>query len=136
MSILEPPQGTGRYKKTLTAIAAADEQLAALAEHLLLLGTSGDGSTANTERYPTVTVNLARANIAGNPVAPLMSAVAGIEIGDVIQINNLPFWYPSTTTKQMVVGYTETLNAFEWTITWNCIAYSPYIVVTSNLRRW
>jgi hypothetical protein len=136
MSILEPPQGTGRYKKTLTAIAAADEQLAALAEHLLLLGTSGDGSTANTERYPTVTVNLARANIAGNPVAPLMSAVAGIEIGDVIQINNLPFWYPSTTTKQMVVGYTETLNAFEWTITWNCIAYSPYIIVTSNLRRW
>ena len=130
MSILEPPQGSGRYKKTLKAVAAADEQLAALAAHLLLLGTVSD------ERYPTITVDLARAGITGNPLAPLMSAVAGIEIGDMVQINNLPFWYPSTTVKQLVLGYTETLGPYDWTVTWNCTPYTPYIQVTTNLRRW
>jgi hypothetical protein len=130
MSILEPPQGTGRYKKNLTAVAAADEQLAALAAHLLTVGTVSD------EAYPSITVNLARAGIAGNPLAPLMSAVAGAEVGDVIQLNNLPLWFPSTTTKQLVLGYTETLNAFEWTVTWNCQPYSPYVQVTTNIRRW
>jgi hypothetical protein len=130
MSILEPPQGAGRHKKKLKAIAAADEQLAALAAHLLLVGTSSD------ERYPTITVNLARAGIAGNPLAPLMSAVAGVEIGDLVQINNMPPWMPSATVKQMVVGYTETLNAYEWSVTWNTVPYTPYIQVTTSLRRW
>jgi hypothetical protein len=131
MSIIEPSGGgSGRFKKRLKAVAAADEQLAALAAHLLLVGTSSD------ERYPTITVNLARAGITGNALAPLMSAVAGVEIGDLVQINNLPFWYPSTTAKQMVVGYTETLNAYEWTCTFNCVPYTPYIQVTTSLRRW
>lgn len=130
MSIQEPPSGSGRYKKVLQVVANADEQLAALAAHLLTLGTVSD------ERYPTITVNLARAGITGNPLAPLMSAVAGVEIGDMVQINNLPFWYPSTTVKQLVIGYSETINAYDWTITWNCQPYTPYIQVTSNIRRW
>jgi len=130
MSILEPPQGSGRFKKRLKAVAAADEQLAALAAHLLLLGTVSD------ERYPTITVNLVRCGIPGNALAPLMSAVAGVEIGDVIELDNLPFWYPSATTKQLVVGYTETLNAYEWTCTFNCVPYTPYIQVSTSLRRW
>lgn len=131
MSVLEPALGgAGRHKKTLTAIAAADEQLAALAAHLLLIGTVSD------ERYPTITVNLARCGITGNPLAPLMSAVAGVEIGDVVQLNNLPFYFPSTTTKQLVLGYTETLNAYEWTITWQCQPYSPYVQATTDIRRW
>jgi hypothetical protein len=130
MSVQEPPGGTGRYKKTVNAVASADEQLAALAAQLLLLGTVSD------ERYPTIPVNLGRCGIAGNPLAPLMSAIAGVEVGDVVQLNNLPFYYPSSTTKQLVVGYTETINAYAWTIEWNCIPYSPYIVVSTNLRRW
>jgi hypothetical protein len=92
--------------------------------------------TSSDERYPTITVNLARAGIAGNALAPLMSAVAGVEVGDVVQLNNLPFFFPSTTVKQMVVGYTETLNAYEWTVTWNTVPYTPYIQVSTSLRRW
>jgi hypothetical protein len=130
MSVLEPPAGTGRHKRQLRVAAHEDEQLAALASHLLLLGTASD------ERYPTVTVNLARAGILNNAVAPLMSAIAAVEIGDRIKVTNLPFWYPSATVDQMVIGYTETLNAYEWTITWNGTPFSPYVQVTSALRRW
>lgn len=130
MSVLEPPQGTGRFKKILAAVTAADEQLAALAAHLLLIGTVSD------EAYPSITVNLARCGITGNPLAPLMSAVAGVEVGDVVQLNNLPAHFPSTTTKQLVLGYTETLNAYEWTVTWQCQPYSPYVQVSTSIRRW
>jgi len=130
MSVLEPPQGTGRFKKTLTAVVAADEQLAALAAQLLLVGTVSD------EAYPAITVNLARCGIAGNSLAPLMSAIAGVECGDMVQLNNLPAHFPSTTTKQLVLGYTETLNQYEWTITWQCQPYSPFIQVSTNIRRW
>jgi hypothetical protein len=117
MSVQEPPAGTGRYKKLLTALAEADEQLVNLANHLLTLGTVTD------ERYPVIEVKLARSEVAN-----FMSVLAAIEMGDLVQIINLPFWYPSTVTNQLVIGYTETLSAFEWDIQWNCAPASPYSV--------
>ena len=130
MSVQEPPAGVGFYKKLIKTVAAADEQLAALAAHLLNVGTAHD------ERYPTITVTLSRASIPGSTLAPLMSAVAGVEIGDMVELDNLPFWYPSTTSQQMVIGYDETLNATSWIITWNCATYTPFITVSTTLRRW
>lgn len=130
MSILEPPQGTGRHKKTIKAIAAADEQLAALASHLLLVGIVSD------ERYPTVSVDMSHCGFTGNGAAPLMSAIAGVEIGDVIALSNLPAWFPSTSSRQLVIGYSEVINAFNWIITWNCVPYTPYVQVTTNIRKW
>lgn len=131
MSTSEPPAGVGRMKTIPPAyIAAVDGQLAALAAHLLNLGTDPN------ERYPTITVNLARASIPGNALAPLMSAVAGVEIGDYVQLTNLPFWFPNSTAKQLVIGYTENINAREWTITWNCTPEAPWEVTATALRRW
>lgn len=130
MSVQEPPAGAGRYRKILKVAAELDEQLLALASHLLSLGT------VSGERYPTIPVNLARAGIAGNTLAPLMSAVAGVEIGDRVQCVNLPFWYPASTIDQLVIGYTEVIGAYEWAITWNCTPASPYTITALNLRRW
>jgi hypothetical protein len=126
----EPPAGAGRHKHRARIAAERDEQLAAHAAHLLTLGT------VSTERFPTITVNLARAGILSNAVAPLMSAIASVEIGDYVQLTNLPSWFPSTTAKQLVIGYTETLNAYEWTITWNCIPELGFEIISTNLRRW
>lgn len=137
MSTAEPPGGIGRVKNVVRAAAAADAQLAALAQHLLNLGTAPD------ERYPTVTVNLARASLAGNALAPLMSAVASVEIGDRIVLSNLPFWFPNATASQLVIGYTEVINPSPrdagspgWLITWNCVPESPWEIVATSLRRW
>lgn len=132
MSVLEPPQGTGRQKKVLKAAAAADEQLLALANHLLTLGTASD------ERYPTITVELTRAGIKNNAVAPLMSAVAGVDIGDYVKVTNVPFWYPSNPVKQLVIGYSETIDMDEqrWIITWNCVPESPWEITATSIRRW
>ena len=128
-------QMIGRYRKTLKVIAHDDAQLAALAAHLLNLGTVQD------ERYPTITVDLTRAALAGTHIATLMSAVASVEPGDYVQVTNLPFWLPTSTTKQIVLGYTEVLGAdsggnWMWTITWNCAPESPYELTITSLRRW
>lgn len=119
-----------RRKKNYQVVAEDDKQLAALAQHLLNLGTVTD------ERYPTITVDLTRASIAGNALAPLMSAVAGLEIGDFVQMINLPSWFPSSTAKQLVIGYSETINVTQWTLTLNCIPESPFEVDVTSLRRW
>lgn len=115
----------GRRKRLKRVIAETDKQIDAIAEFLLTLGTVID------ERYPTVTVTLARAEVAN-----IMSVLAGIEIGDFIQIINLASWFPSSSTKQLVIGYTETINAFRWDIAWNCQPESGWEVTAVNMRRW
>jgi hypothetical protein len=130
MSVLEHQAGTGRYRQRMEAVAKAEEQLLALAAHLLLLGTVSD------ERYPSITINMARCGIAGNAMAPLMSAIAGVEIGDRIQVTGLPSWMPSSSIDQMIIGYQETIGPYTWTISWNTIPYSPFIQATTSLRRW
>ena len=136
LSVQEPPAGVGKKKKTLQVVAHADEQIAAMASQLLGLGTVSD------ERYPQITVDLTRASIPGNALAPLMSAVALAEPGDNITITNLPFWYPNTTARQLIIGYTETIFVQPrepgggWLITWNCVPYSPYQTISSAIRRW
>ena len=127
------PPGTGTVpsaRKQNQMAAAADTQLAALAQHLLNIASAPDA------RYPTVTVNLARASLPGNAVAPLMSAVAGVEIGDRIVLSNLPAWCPGTTASQLVIGYDEVINSRSWQITWNCVPESPWEIVATALRRW
>jgi hypothetical protein len=129
-------QAAGRYRKSLKVVANNDAQIAALAAHLLNLGT------VTKERYPTITVDLTRAAANGVHIATIMSAVASAEIGDYVQVINLPFWFPSSATKQLIIGYTEVLNANPrdgqpgWAITWNCTPEDPWEIVVTSLRRW
>ena len=115
----------GHLRKNVKIVAEDDAQLLALAQHLLNLGTDV------TTRYPVVTVNLAFTNM-----APIFAQVAQAEIGDRIQIINLPFWFPETTADQIIIGYSETINSYEWQIDWNCQPASPWNVSITNTRRW
>jgi hypothetical protein len=118
-----PPKG--KHAKEAKVVAADDAQLLALAQHLLNVGT--DVST----RYPQVTVNLASPQMASQ-----FAAAATVEVGDRIQIVQLPPWYPESTADQLVIGYTETLNSFAWTIAWNCQPASPWSIDIKSIRRW
>ena len=112
-----------KHKKVKRVIAEIDQQLGLLAQHLLNLGQVTD------ERYPLIGVHLCRTAVQNK-----MSALAGVEIGDYIQITNLPFWYPSSTAKQLVIGYTETITPFEWTIEWNCMPEAGFEIITAPLH--
>jgi hypothetical protein len=116
MSVLSPELGgVGEYVYTVSVNAYADSQLGGIASWILALGTVDD------VRYPSVPVNLARSEVAG-----IFTDLAGVDVGDYVQITNPPFWLPTGPLKQLAYGFTETLNAYVWTIAWNAVPESPY----------
>jgi hypothetical protein len=130
MNVNVPPVGIDKKTSITKVIAESDAQLLRLAQHLLNLGTVTD------ERYPTITVNLARASITGNAMAPLLPAIAAVEVGDRVALSGLPPWFPSTTASQLVIGYTETIGPRDWEIVWNAVPESPYSLTATTSGRW
>lgn len=125
MSVQNPPNGVGRFRKIIKTVTEIDAQLAAMAAHILQIGTGAD------ERYPTITVDMTRPE-----VASLFNSVPSAGPGDYVKMINLPSWYPSATSKQLILGYTETINAFKWTIEWNCTPEAPFEITSTAIRRW
>lgn len=117
--------GSGKLRRLLKVVAEIDAQLLALANHILNIGTT------TSERYPNITIDMTRPEI-----ATLFNAIGSAGPGDYVQLTNLPAWYPSTTAKQLITGYSESLNAFKWTIVWNCVPELPFEITSTNLRRW
>jgi hypothetical protein len=115
LSVQAPPLGVGRYDESLTINVEDDAQLPDQAGWRLHLGT------VDELRYPSVTVDLA-----ANP--HLIDTVTRLDVGDRITIANPPPWLPATVIDLIVLGYTETLNAFKWSITFNCAPGSPWNV--------
>ena len=123
MSTAAPPNGVGTYVYTLTVYGFADSQLGPLSSWMLTTGTVAD------ERYPKVSVDMTRPEIAA-----LFSTIAGLGIGDYIQVVNAPSWLTSAPIQQLAWGTTETINAFRWTLDANSVPESPYS--TGNPPSW
>ena len=115
LSTLDPPNGVGDYSFSLTANVNADTQIANLAQWVLNVGT------VDEYRYPTVTFDQTRAEVAG-----LIGQIAILDVGDKFQIFQPPAWLPTGTITQLAFGFTETINAYEWTIDVNAVPESPY----------
>lgn len=115
LSILDPPNGIGDYSFSLTANVDADSQVGNLAQWILNIGT------VDEYRYPTVTFDQTRTE-----VATLIGQIAILDVGDFFQIFQPPSWLPPGTINQLAFGFTETLNAFLWTISINAVPESPY----------
>lgn len=115
LSTLDPPNGIGDYSYSLTANLNTDTQVSNLSQWLLNQGT------VDEYRYPTVTFDQTRAEVAG-----LLGQIAILDVGGFFQIFQPPPWLPAGTIKQLAFGFTETINAFEWTIDINAVPESPY----------
>lgn len=115
-SIQSPPSGVGSgYEYTRSVSGTDHSQVNALAQQLLDSGTFSDN------RYPTVPVNLARVT-----TASLFAAIPSMGVGDFLTLANMPAYGGTTTQKQLVWGWTETLNAYAWTFTFNTIPEAPW----------
>lgn len=119
LSTQAPPSGIGLYDTSYTLNLFEDEQTITHAGWRLLLGTWDE------TRFPQVTVNLA-----GAPGS--IPDAAACDTGSRIQITNPPVWLPPDTIDLMVQGYTERLDQYTWTITFNCTPYGPYNVATDS----
>lgn len=115
MSVQDPPNGAGLYQNSATAYAYSDSQLANLAQWIVTLGT------VDEYRFPQLTFSMARPQ-----VASLFAAIPGLDIGDYIEVTSPPSFLQPGAIKQLVLGYTESINARKWDITFNCVPESPY----------
>jgi hypothetical protein len=80
--------------------------------------------TVNEERYPTVAVNLARAE-----TTALSGALQDADIGDYAEIVNPPPWQPPGPIKVLLSGVApEEFGGFTYAMTWNAVPESPYEV--------
>jgi hypothetical protein len=121
LSVLTPPDGVGRYDTSVTVEVEYDAMLFDQASWRLFLGTVDEA------RYPQLHINMARSQIAGN--ATLFDNLRLAEVGDRVVIQNMPSFIPPEDISQLVQGYTETLNNFEFDLVFNCSPESPYQAV-------
>jgi hypothetical protein len=112
-----PPNGVGDYAYSLTANVSGDDQVAGLASRILAVGT------VDEYRYPVVTVDLARSEVAG---AGLFDTVPTLRPGSYFRITNPPSWVPESPVRQLARGFTETMNVLTWTISINGVPESVW----------
>lgn len=115
LSVLEPPDGVGRYDSSYTYSLYTDSQAPDTASMLLHLGTF-DGI-----RYPKVTLNLANER-----VFQMIDAILRLDVGDKIRLTNLPADHGPDDVDVLVAGYTETAGPKAWTISFVCVPAQPW----------
>lgn len=115
MSTQSPPNGVGDYTYSPTIRLYADSQLANYAQWLLDLGT------VDEYRYPQVAFDLSR-----KETSVVFAKLADLRLGDYIQLYQLPQFLTLNPVSQLAWGYTEVLNAYRWTLSFNCVPESPY----------
>jgi hypothetical protein len=66
----------------------------------------------------------------------LLQAAALVDIRDEITVANPPTWLPPELIELLAEGYTETLDLYEWDITFNCSPGAPWqLGVRDTARR-
>lgn len=117
LSTQAPPNGVGPYGQAKTLNLATDGQLADEAGWAVHLGTVDD------LRYPTLSLNLARSELAS-----LYYQVQDVGIGDRTTVSGTPSWLPPDGISQIVQGQTEVCYGYVFTESWTCTPEAPYRV--------
>lgn len=122
MSTLPPSLGgIGAYDTQYTLNVASDSQLTDFATWLLAKGTPDEA------RYPNISINLANPNTVA---AGLESSALAVDVDDLLVVTNPKTGVTPDSIRQLVRGYTETINVFTHIIKFNCAPESPYRVGT------
>ncbi|MEU1194917.1 hypothetical protein ABZ446_01680 [Streptomyces sp. NPDC005813] len=123
---VHPPEsdedGVGRYAKQVTLNLYEDEQCEGLAAWRVHLGTWDEA------RFPTLTVD-------AGAILEELPEVADLDVGDVIQLRNVPTKHSFEDLYLLVQGYSEKLSQQRWTITFNCTPYGPWVTALAGEAR-
>jgi hypothetical protein len=115
MSVQDPPDGVGTYDTSVTLNLAGDGDLTHHAAWLLALGTVDEA------RYPRLAFRL-------NAVPGIADDLAGLDLGDLVRITDLPSWLPPDDVDALVQGTVETLESHMRDIELTTAPASPYDV--------
>jgi hypothetical protein len=117
-SISEPPAGVGRYATERTLNLAYDDDVADAAGWAALTGSW------DQDRYPSLAMALHRQRVLADDT--LFGNTIGLRLGDTAALVSLPSWMPPDEIGELVVGYSEQMSRFLWTIDMNCAPAGPY----------
>jgi hypothetical protein len=123
MSISDPPAGAGDYAKTQTANVEYDSQLQDVAGWLVHTGT------VDQARWPGIPVNLARTEIQG---ASLYYPVLDADVGDYLELTNLPDIVLYDPVRQLLFGTKESLGGFHHTMEWSAVPEIAYEAIVMD----
>jgi hypothetical protein len=118
MSVLPPPAGVGRYERSVSLAAATDTQLSGLAQWQTHIGSWDE------YRVPTLAFNMARPEVADDEL--LTYDLMALDWGDGITVTDMPSFLPPDDLSLLVLGYTEEIGRFIWTIIHNTAPFGPY----------
>lgn len=110
----------GLYDDSVTLPLYTDAQAVQQAGWRLNLGT------VDESRYPVIGVDLAHPTLLADPT--LTRNLLTLDIGDRLDVTNLPAWLPPFPVRQLVMGVRETIKPFSYRLEWNCVPASPYEV--------
>lgn len=117
MSVSPPPDGIGDYANTATANIASDANVVDVAGWLVRIGTIDEA------RWPVIPVNLARPEM-----SPLLYEAIGLEVGDYLELLNVPDMVLVDQVRQLTLGFAEKLGGFHWTLEYNAVPEAAYEV--------
>jgi hypothetical protein len=120
LSTQDPPNGVGRYDTQIETNVADDSLLPDAAGWLLHVGT------VDEPRYPTIEIEEANPRIYGS--AAVLAQLVALDLGDRIEVSNPPAWLPPEIISQLVVGWSENLEARSRSLALVCVPASPYAV--------
>lgn len=126
MSTQDPPTGVGRYQSEVTVNVQTDGMLTGVASWVANIGT------LNQARWPSVTVNLNAPTVN----AALANQIRAAEIGDWFVITGMQQAFVYDDVTLVIIGYTESIDPFVHTITFNCMPAEPYTVAVYGTSRY
>ena len=118
LSTLDPPDGVGRYATEVTVNVETDGHLAGVAAWVANIGT------LDKARWPSVTVNLNSPNLS----PALRDSVKSANVGEQFIITGMDEAFVYDDVSLVIIGYTETIDPFVHTVTFNCMPAEPYTV--------
>lgn len=132
LAAVDPPIGIGQYQDEVTVNVESDAQLAGVAAWLLNWGT------LDAARYPSLTVNLQALEGQLGAVAAdaLIAQVLAVDLGDLIQVQNLDAADIPDDLELLAFGYSEEFTNRTWTWTANCGPYDLYRVAKFGQQKY
>lgn len=123
MSVLDVPDGVGRYDTEYTYSLYTDAQARQVASMRVHLGTYAG------VRYARITLNLAN-----DRVHAMLDDILRTDVGDLIRLTGLPPDHGPDDVDVLVTGYTEDAGPNGWTITFNCVPGEPWTALTIGVE--
>jgi hypothetical protein len=114
------PDGIGPVEGEDTFDAVSDVALPSLAAWTVYLGT------VDEDRVPAISVNMANPAVSGNTA--LATAVLAADVGDLLAVTHPPDDLPPEDIRQIVRGYTESIDQSVHAITVNGSPAAPFEV--------